>query len=253
MRPSPLPTAGSTDPEVLVALVGAAAALLGAIVGGGLSYWGSIAIHKRAQRTRAAIRRKAKLYTPLRAQLLELLERFEDPDHYHLPIQTEGDVPQTLRPRPNLTLWSEMVDDGRSVSVTKSIALSVARSVTAIEQFNDALALAQTAVDEIGRDAYRRVMGTDMTLMNWASSGGTDAVIHDREDLDLFWDDRAENRGNEDRIRALINENPKIQEVRAALFKTEDDLKDALQIAISDLEGAMQRIARKYEQEPRED
>lgn len=246
-------SSASSDSEVVVALVGVVAALLGAVVGGGLSYWGSIALHKRAQRARAAIRRKAKLYTPLRAQLLELLEHLELRDHYHLPIQTEGDVPQTLLSRPHFTVWSEMVEDGRSVSVAKSIRDSIERSVLAIDAFNSTLSEVQSIVDEVGSDSYRRVMGEDLRLMNWASSGGTDAVIQEHDDLDFFWDDRNQNLENEARIRSLINEDPRIQTARQRMRSSDHQLKSALRASVNDLEGAMQRIARKYEHEPPED
>ena len=251
--PPPFASSTSSDSEVVLALVGVAAALLGAVVGGGLSYWGSIALHKRAQRARAAIRRKAKLYTPLRAQLVELLEHLDLPDRYHLPIQREGDVPQTLQPRPHFTLWSEMVEDGRSVSIAKSIRDSIERSVFAIDAFNSTLSEVQSVVDEVGRDSYHRVMGEDLSLVNWASSGGTDAVILERDDLNMFWDDRDQNLDNEARIRSLISEDPRIERARQKMRSSDNQLKSALRASVDDLEGAMQRIARKYEHEPPED
>ena len=246
-------TTDSGTPEIVVGLVGVAGALLGAVVGGALSYWGSIALQKRAQRGRAAIRRKAKLYTPLRAQLIELLGHLEDPDRYNLEIQTEGEVPQTVKPRPYFTLWSEMVEDGRSVSVSNSIRDSIERSVFAINAFNSTLSELQSTVEEIGLEAYRRVMAEDLRLMYWASSGGANAVMQEREDLDLFWDDRHQNLENEARIRSLIYEDARIVAARRKMLSSDAQLKSALRGSVDDLESAMERIARRYEHEPAED
>lgn len=243
------------DSEVIVGLVGVAGALLGAVVGAIVSYRASISLQKRARRSRAAIRRKAKLYTPLRAELLQLLDRLEQPDRYGIPIQTEGEVPQTVRPRPYFTLWSEMQADGRSVSVAASISQSIKLTLAEIENFNRTMQQIQATVDDVGRHAYREVTGTELSLMNWAESGGTDAVIQKRDDWRFFFgsEERVTHRNEENAIKEIVNRDERIGRAREAMRMAEDTLRRRLQDSVNSLETAMERIARKYEHEPPED
>lgn len=251
--PTPSPIVDGLDPQLTVGLVGVAGALLGALVGAFASYWASIALQKRARQARAAIRRKAKLYTPLRAELLQLLDRLQDPDVYRIPIQTEGEVPQTLWARPYFTMWSQMKADGRAVSVAASIARSIENTVAQIDNFNRTLKETQETVDEVAREIFREEVGTDLPLMNWAESGGTDAVVRNSDDWELFYEDRESHRDQEDAIKERVNTNDRISQARDAMKIADKALRESVKASLTSLENAMERIARKYEHEPPED
>ena len=104
------------DPFWQTAIVAVVAALLGSLVGGYASFRASEALEQRRREARAKIRRKAKVYTPIRSELLELQAARDQNAVFDSRGIIREPPPPYINPAASLHLWKDLVDDGRALT-----------------------------------------------------------------------------------------------------------------------------------------
>lgn len=104
------------DPFWQTAVVAVGAALLGSLVGGFASFRASEALEQRRREARTKIRRKAKVYTPIRSELLELQEARKRGAVFDSRGILREPPPPYVNPAASLYRWKDLVDDGRALT-----------------------------------------------------------------------------------------------------------------------------------------
>src|SRR5437588_3475049 len=155
------------SPWWVTALVAVGAALLGAVVGGVASFLANDRLERRRRKARAAIRRKAKVYTPVRLELLALREGLPADKHMSgiavSPPKLDG-----FDRGPRVFRWREMKADGRALTAASAqVRLYLDAVDDAIDAFNQGLAEATPVIDARGRALYEEVTGAPTTLVTW--------------------------------------------------------------------------------------
>lgn len=244
-------------PVWLTAVIAAGSAVFGALAGGYATYQANLALEVKRRTARVAIRRKAKVYTPLRAHLLDLQQAMEQDAHLDRGVARVRPDDKGFRRRPAFWLWEDLVADGRGLT---SPSRTVAQRMDAVGPAIDALNQALEASDEVfsrhGRPAYEQLTGRKL-LMDWPSAGRRAEVIRDREGLwDLFGrfvpeSDRSVEMN--EAFRVHLAGQPDVTQVRARVIEAERVLAGAVSQALQALEEAMRRTAERYEQEQPEE
>lgn len=245
-------------PVWLTAAIAAGSAVFGALAGGYATYRANLALEVKRRTARVAIRRKAKVYTPLRAHLLELQQAMEQDAHLDRGVARVHPADKGFPRRPAFWLWEDLVADGRGLT---SPSRTVAQRLDAVGPANDALNQALEASDEIfsrhGRPAYEQLTGREL-LRDWPSAGRRAEVIRDREGLWALFSPpfmAESDRGVEmsEAFRARLAGQPDVTHVRARVVEAERVLAGAVSQALEALEEAMRRTAERYEQEQPEE
>jgi hypothetical protein len=233
------------------AAVGVVGALIGAGFGAWASYRASMVLADRNRVARAMVRRKAKLYKPLREELSILDEVIRDsPDAvFNHGIRLEMQRREFRNPRrwPELALWEQFRDDGRSFSASKGVRLAMDQVAQAIQHFNDVRAELLAAADVEVRRAYAEVMGEDMSLVNWSTAGGGAGALLELDDWHLGWQDTP----NTEQV-AAIKMTARGFALDAAQKRARTEyaaLERQIAAGLSVLDEAIERIASKYERE----
>lgn len=246
------------DPAWVTAGVAASSVVLGALVGGFASYGANVALENRRRKARAAVRRKAKVYTPLRAELRGLREALEKDEHLQWKIgRTEPDQ-RGFDQGPRFYRWDQLVADGRATtSASQAVRVRIEAVGAAIDGFNRSLEKATEVFSTVGRPLYTDVMGKELSLVEWPHVGDRAEVIRDTGDVwGLFGVGNAEREQNKSaaaEFRERFTAIPEVQQARESVASTDRTLLFSIEAAVSELEAAMERIAERYEKEELED
>jgi hypothetical protein len=245
----------------VTAAVATGAALLGSFAGAGASYRASTALEDRRRRALSEIRRKAKVYTPIREELVALRRAIAEDRHlgYQGVLREVPDV-RTWRHAPVLAVWRELVEDGRAVT---SASATVREALDGLEQSTDRFNAARAATTEVferrGR-ALEAETGFEPEIGNWPSAYIETIFREGIAESEVFRS--IPERHAEGPPRNLTEEEQQFAdaweadtEVRAAisrLAQSEQELTAAVDAALIEIDHAMQRIAERYEHEPRD-
>jgi len=248
--------AAEGQPDITTtAIVAAASAILGAIAGGFASFKANVALDVRRRRARAAIRRKAKVYTPLRAELIALGRAMDKNEHLTWGIDTKERDPEWPQRGPVWRLWPSMKDDGRAATAaSQKIVASldlVDSDINALERVrNEAFA----TFEEVGKRVYAEVIGEEMTVQGaWDSGSALLEIFQDVSNDAWYPLHRTEGEAKFSEIRAGFNTDPRISGIRQRIADSDHRLKGDVKAAISELETGIATIARKHELEEIED
>lgn len=242
----------TSEPWYVTAGVALGAALLGSVVGAFSTYRLNVALDHRSRAARAEIRRKAKIYTPIRAELLALRDAIAKDEHlrYFQGILREDRGYRTMVNPPELYFWRQYTEDGRAMSSASArvgVALDALDANT--DAFNVALQNAGEVFQEHG-DAIVTALGIHPAVSNWA---GSDAVLLVRHSFgQLFSGPMSQplEATIAERLSAEWENDAAITAAEATLTDAEAVLRKSLDTAIAEVERAMRRIARKHESEP---
>lgn len=246
----------SGDPFWVTAGVALASALLGAAVGGYASFRANEALEIRRREARAMIRRKAKVYTPIREELVSLQAALASGNHLgYRGILREVPQQQTMRPVPVLALWADMVEDGRAqTSASTTVRELLDRVERHVDAFNAVLEEKRVIIEERG-DAVLGALGGSPAIQNWIDSDLEHLVRDQFDELSLL------NSGLEGHpafnhpsefVEAWKRDEAGQSAIRA-VREAEAALTDSVSAAIEELNAAMTRIANRYEHESPED
>lgn len=237
------------------AIVAAGSAVVGAVAGGLASFKANVALDARRRRARAAIRRKAKVYTPLRAELIALERAMGENEHFVWGIDTKERDPEWPQRGPGWRLWPRLTEDGRAATAaSRTIVCSLNHVEREISQFEEARQGAFSLLDEVGGAIYEEIVGEAMTIVNaWDSGTALLEVFKDLDDETWYPFQRTKGESQFDEIRTAFNANSRIVSMREQLTERDSQLRVAVSAAIKDLESGMTTIARKHELEEVED
>jgi hypothetical protein len=135
----------------ITAIVAVGAALLGSFGGAVGLYYASIALEGRRRKALSEIRRKAKVYTPIREELVALRRGIAEDRHLSVGVRRKRSDDHWPRDAPDLVIWREFVDDGRAnTTASASVREELKRVEGATDAFNLALQAAQDVFKERG-------------------------------------------------------------------------------------------------------
>ncbi len=245
-----------SSPDVsITAIVAASAAILGAVVGGYASYRANLALEVRRRRMRVAIRRKAKVYTPLRGELIKLSRELQKDAHLQYGIKTEQRDPQYPDRGPSWRLWRSLNEDGRAAT---SASRLVAERLDAVEGAIDRLEArrdeAFSTLAEVGDLTYTEVVGESPTVVNaWDNGTALLEVLRDETDEVWYPWQRTPGVPHFVELRAKFNASDEVRAVRMRLSESDGNLREQVDNAAAALDAGIAMIARKYELEEVED
>jgi len=128
----------------LTAAVAVGAALLGSFGGAIGLYYASVRLEGRRRKALSEIRRKAKVYTPIREELIALRRAIAEDHHLSVGVRRERSADEWPRDVPLLVIWREFVDDGRAnTTASASVREVLGRMEEATNVFNLALKATQ--------------------------------------------------------------------------------------------------------------
>jgi predicted component of type VI protein secretion system len=244
----------------VTASVAVGAALLGSFAGAAGLYYASAALEGRRRKALSEIRRKAKVYTPIREELVALQRAIAENRHLgYRGILRERPDYQTLRPAPVLAIWRELVEDGRANTMASPRVRAVLDRVDeCADALNGVCGTAQATFKERG-DAISQESGFSPAVTNWHSSEFETLFRHGVRGSSVFADPftrgpkapapttlTAEQDGFVQRWEA----DEAVRNATQQLEQAEQALAAAITAAIQELDAAMKRIADKYEHEP---
>jgi hypothetical protein len=248
----------TSEPWYVTAGVALGAALLGSFVGAFSTYRLNVALDNHHREARAEIRRKAKIYTPIRAELLLLREAISKDEHvrYFTGILREDRGYRTIVNPPELELytWRLLVQDGRAMS---SASARVRTTLDALDEyteaFNAALKHAGDVFQERG-DAIFAELGIQSSLSNWAAGDAVSLIRQRFGDLETFSPPQGQplDPAIAQRFTKDWESDEEISRAEQRLTKAEAALRKSLDAAITEVESAMRRIAKKHESEPQD-
>lgn len=236
------------------ALVAVVAALLGAVVGGIATFVANDRMESRRRLARASIRRKAKVYTPIRHELIALTRAIDD-DNAHLRFGIHTDPPndrsRLLEPR--VFLWGEMKRDGRGLS---SAAANVRVALDAVDKeigtLNKQRAEAMDVFDRQGRIHFESATGAPTRMTHWVSGSTLGQFVRSEYATGGLFG-FGQTPDEENRAQAAFAEkcsnDPDIQTAIANLQRATESVRSKSLEAVEILEAAMDRIAKRYEGE----
>jgi hypothetical protein len=245
------------EPFWHTALVAVGAALLGSIVGGYATYRASDALERRRREARAKIRRKAKVYTPIRTELLDLQAARER----GAVLDSRGIIRETpppyLKPAASLHRWKDLVDDGRSLTAaSETIQKSLDEIDLLADKLNHQVEETRKVFEERG-DAIFASIGEGTTLINWVESDFPN-LLHGRfDDLGVTGTGLPGGGGmsplGREKFGSAWKNDSAITTASEAVLETDAALGRAIERAVADLDAAMLRIGKNYEGESPKD
>jgi hypothetical protein len=245
------------EPDWLPVAIAGGAAVLGAIAGGFASYFANERLETRRREARAAVRRSAKVYTPLRSQLIALSAVLDKDEHLMWgKVSRRGGDEDDRTPR--FDFWDQLVEDGRATtSVTKPIRERLQTVVAAIDEFNRSVEAADRVFRSHGERIYLDVTGQPMTRVDWPGHRMRVEIVRARDQTwELFGfteQEKQQNAEKDKQFRDRFNAVDDVANARGRIEASEESLKSAIRDAQIALEQAMERIARKYEKEAPKD
>jgi hypothetical protein len=245
----------------ITASVAVISALLGSFAGAGATYRASVALESRRRKNLSEIRRRAKVYTPIRAELVALQRAVAENRHLFYGVLRDRDSPnaQTQGRSPVLAVWRELVEDGRAnTSASARVRTVLNRVEVCADSFNEAVVAARATFKERG-DAIAQQSGGSPRLGNWQWSEFEALVRDGIRGSRMFTNTFTQGPGalapatlpaeQEEYVR-LWEADEAVSEARTRVADAEKALIDAVRAAIADLDAAIKHVADKYEHEP---
>lgn len=250
----------------VTASVAVGAALLGSGFGAAGSYYASVVLERRRRKAISEIRRKAKVYTPIREELIALRRAITEDRHLSVGVRRERADSQWPRDAPLLVIWREFVDDGRAnTTASASVGEALERVEHAADAFNLALGAARSTFKDRG-DALVEQSGFtpdypghlanefEALYRNGVRAARIYHVYPDPSDPhgDVSPRTSAPDTLTEEQeaFITLWEGDEAVRDATVKLGDAERQLDKAAEEAIAVLDAAMKRIADKYEHEP---
>ena len=242
------------------------AALLGSFAGALGLYYASVRLESRRRKALSEIRRKAKVYTPIREELVALRRVIAEDRHLSEGIRRERPDRQWMRNAPLLVIWREFVDDGRAnTTASPRVREALGRVEDATDAFNAALEEAHNIFRERG-DVIAEQSGFTPDFHGWQQrefrtllrDGVRDARIYHEyvspsdphKDVSPLMSAPATLTAEQTAFITQWEGDRAVRDATKKLTEAESGLGDTANEAIAELDAAMKRIADDYEHEP---
>jgi hypothetical protein len=246
--------------------VAVGAALLGSFGGAVGLFYASVVLEDRRRKALSEIRRKAKVYTPIREELIALLRAIAEDRHLSEGVRLKRSDGQWPRDAPLLVIWREFVDDGRAnTTASPSVREALERVERVTDVFNLALKAAQSTFDERG-DVIVEQSGFTPDWPGQLSREFEALYRHGVREARIYhvYPDPSNPHGDvsprtsapdtltaeQEKFVTLWEADEALRDAATKLGEAERGLGEAAEAAIAVLDAAMKRIADKYEHEP---
>jgi hypothetical protein len=250
----------------VTASVAIGSALLGSGFGAAGSYYASVVLERRRRKALAEIRRKAKVYTPIREELIALRRAIAEDRHLSVGVRRERSADQWPRDAPLLAIWREFVEDGRAnTTASASVREALERVEGATDVFNLALKATQSTFDERG-DAIVEQSGFTPDYPGQLRNEFETLYRHGVRAARIFhvYPGPSNPHGDmspltsapailtpeQEKFVTLWEADEALRDATTKLGEAERGLDEEAASAITELDAAMKRIADKYEHEP---
>lgn len=245
------------DPFWHTAIVAVGAALLGSLVGGYATFRASEALEQRRREARAKIRRKAKVYTPIRLELLELQAARERGAVFDSRGIIREPPPPYINPAASLHLWKDLVDDGRALTAASETIREALDEVDALaDKLNDQVSETREVFAERSEEIFASI-GAETSIVNWIETDMPKLLTYEFDDLNVTGAGLPGDGGMTDQERTNFEsrwkEDEAISQATKATLQVDGELGRAIDIAVRRLEEAMLRIGKRYEEESPKD
>lgn len=250
----------------VTAAVAVGAALLGSFGGAVGLYYASVRLEGRRRKALSEIRRKAKVYTPIREELVTLRRAITEDRHLSGVVRERSDNHWTMRNAPLLVIWREFVEDGRAnTTASASVREVLARVEGSADSFNQALKAARDTFQERS-DAITEQSGF---TPDWPGQLGNEfetlyrhgvreaRIFHvypspsdPIQDVSPLGSAPATLTAEQAAFVNLWEADEALRDAATKLGEAERGLDAAAEAAIAELDAAMKRIADDYEHEP---
>lgn len=241
----------SGAPIWITATVAVGAALLGTLVGGLVSYRVNVALDDRRRRGRSQVRRKAKIYTPIRAELVSLITELDAGKHFGTwGIIRKPPPPLLIRPA-SLHIWKDLIEDGRADTAASDKVRELLSDVEVkADEFNGCREVAHGVFQEHGVEILG-ALGYEVHLLNWVDVDAERLVKRQFDNLAVLGldDDSPLPRKVRQKFERDWVGDLEVQGQIDALVAADAALRKAVSSAVTELEAAMRRIAARYENE----
>jgi hypothetical protein len=245
------------DPFWQTAIVAVGAALLGSLVGGYATFRASEALEQRRRKARAKIRRKAKVYTPIRLELLKLQAARERGAVFDSRGIIREPPPPYIHPAASLHLWKDLVDDGRALTAASETIREALNEVDALaDKLNEQVSETCQVFAERSEVIFSSI-GAETSIINWIESDMPKLLAYEFDDLNvtgagLPGDEGMNNQERTD-FESMWKEDEAITRATEDTLQIDVELGRAIDSAVRRLEEAMLRIGKKYEEESPKD
>jgi hypothetical protein len=249
----------------VTASVAIGAALLGSFGGAVGLYYASVVLERRRRKALSEIRRKAKVYTPIREELISLRRAIAE-DRHLSGVRRERSDDQWPRQGPLLVIWREFVDDGRA---NTTASMNVREALEHVERATDVFNLALKATQSTFEERGTAIVEQSGFTPDWPGQLRNDFEalyrrgvraarmfrIHPgpsspHRDVSPLTSLPETPTPEQEAFVTLWESDEAICEEAAKLLEAERSLDKAAGEAIAVLDTAMKRIADKYEHEP---
>jgi hypothetical protein len=210
-------------------------------------------LEDRRRKALSEIRRKAKVYTPIREELIALRRAIAEDRHLQFGVLRDRDDPmaQTMGGPPVLAIWRELVEAGRANNAASPRVRDALNHVEACtDAFYPAAREAQTTFRERS-NAIAQQSGFSPPVSNWYGTSFGSVLRLGLLGSDVLGDPFTDAlTAEQSRFLELWEADADVREETTAVEEAERALRDAVPLAITELDAAMKRVAEKYEHEP---
>jgi len=241
------------DPFWQTAVVAVGAALLGSLVGGYATFRASEALEQRRREARAKIRRKAKVYTPIRLELLELQAARERGAVFDSRGIIREPPPPYIHPAASLHSWKDLVEDGRALTAASE---TIREALDEVDSLADKLNAQISETREVFAERSEVIfasIGTETSIVNWIETDMPKLLTYEFDDLNVTGAGLPGNEEMDDQTRinfeSMWKEDEVISQATETTLQIDAELGHAIDVAVCRLEEAMLRIGKKYEEE----
>lgn len=145
-------------------LIGIFGAILGAIVGGILTLFGSIYVNNNQMKSKSAIQRKNVIYRPLYDELIEIRNILEGNPYPRYIKFSKG--PQTINPHPQFSAWGRIKNDSRLIQTPKYLADGMDELYEAVYKYLERFPKASSEIQDKNNEILLRKHNTQFTIQN---------------------------------------------------------------------------------------
>ncbi|WP_215112412.1 MULTISPECIES: hypothetical protein [unclassified Exiguobacterium] len=173
--------------NISASMIGIFGAILGAIVGGVLTLFGSIYVNNNQMRSKSAIQRKNIIYKPLYDELIEVRNILNESNPYPTYVTfTKGQ--QTIKPHPQFSAWGRIKNDSRYIQTPRYLSEGMEELyevvIEYLESFPKASDEIQNRINELLYERHK----TKFTLMNLSDILISGLILKNNPKGELFKD-----------------------------------------------------------------
>lgn len=173
--------------NISASIVGVFGAILGAIVGGVLTLFGSIYVNNNQMRSKSAIQRKNIIYKPLYDELIEVRNILNESNPYPTYVTFTKDQ-QTIRPHPQFSAWGRIKNDSRYIQTPRYLSEGMEGLYEAVieylESFPKAADEVQNRINELLYERHR----TRFTIIKFGNFIISGLILKNKPKGELFKD-----------------------------------------------------------------